>query len=78
MFGTTQTGGAELTHVLDNNTTNAQLIGTKPWAATTPVSAADFTPSASYAVDSGVYVPIVDDFFATQITGTRDMGAIKA
>jgi hypothetical protein len=78
LFKTTQTGGAELTHVLENNTNNAQLIGTKPWAAVTPVSAADFTPSGSYAVDSGIYVPIVDDFFATQITGTRDMGAIKA
>jgi len=77
MFGTTQTGGAELTHVLENNSSNAQLIGTSPWASATPVAAADFTPSASYAVDSGVYVPIVDDYFSTQITGTRDMGAIQ-
>ena len=78
IFKTTQSNGNESTHTITNNTSNAQLIGTRPWASATPVAAADFTPSASYAVDSGVYVPIVDDYFSTQITGTRDMGAIKA
>lgn len=78
LFKTTQTGGNELTHTATNNSVTGQITGSRPWAATTPATYADFTPSASYAVDSGVYVPIVVDFFATQITGTRDMGAIQA
>ena len=64
-------------YTLSNSSTFAQITGTRPWAANPAVSYADYTPNG-YAVDAGTTVPVYDDFFAVQITGTREMGAIQA
>jgi hypothetical protein len=67
-----------------NNSTDAQIKKVSPvFAATPPVSVADYTPGAgSYAISFGAPVPVWSDFFGTLrpqsgVPGTIDMGAIE-
>jgi hypothetical protein len=61
---------------LANNSSNAQIKNNRPWASTTPVAAVDYTPSGSYAVDAGAWVPVYDNYFRTVNTLPREIGAI--
>ena len=66
------------TYTASNNSSNTQIKNTKPWAATTPSAAADYTPQAgNYAINGGTSVPVIKDFFNATITGTREIGAIQ-
>ena len=57
-------------------TTVPQMTANRPWAAVSPVAAVDFTPSASYAVDGGTWVPIYKNYFGTTNSNPREIGAI--
>jgi len=74
MFGGAAVEGTNYTQ--SNNSSNAQVLSNRPWASATPVVAADFTPSASYAVDGGTWVPVYKNYFGTTASGTREIGAI--
>lgn len=66
------------TYTASNNSTPTQIKNTKPWAATTPAAAADYTPNTgNYAINGGTSVPVIKDFFNSTITGTREIGAIQ-
>lgn len=69
-------GDPGVNFTLTNNSTDAQINSTRPWAVTTPTTYASYAVSA-YGVDAGVFVPMFSDFFNYEITGTRDMGAIQ-
>jgi hypothetical protein len=77
---TTFTNGTGANGTFTNNSTTAQVLGNRPWAAvtpgTTPAAAADYTPSGSYAVDGGTWVPVYKNYFGTTASGTREIGAI--
>ena len=73
--GTAGTDGVNFT--LSSNSSDMQINTVKPWAAISPVAYADYVPNG-YGKGSGAFVPMFSDFFNTEITGTRDMGAIKA
>ena len=60
-----------------NNSSNAQILSTRPWASATPTTHLDFAPSSSYASNSGVYVPVFSDFYGSPLNGTRNMGALR-
>ena len=66
--------GGEVT--LANNSSNAQIKNNRPWAAVSPVAAVDYTPSASYAVDGGTWVPVYKNYFGTTNAAPREIGAI--
>ena len=76
----TFTNGTGANGTFSNNSSNAQALGTRPWAAvspgTTPASAADYTPSGSYAVDGGTWVPVYKNYFNAVNTLPRQIGAI--
>ena len=57
-------------------TTVPQMTANRPWAAVTPVAAADYTPSASYAVDGGTWVPVYKNYFGATNSNPREIGAI--
>ena len=66
-----------------NNSTVHQIKNVSPFAATPPVSLADYTPQAGYAIGTGASVPVWSDFFGTLrpqsgVPGTIDKGAIEA
>jgi hypothetical protein len=68
-----------VTYTASNNSTNTQIKNSRPWAATSPVTYADYAPDAgSYAKDGGASVPVIKDFLNAAITGTRDIGAVQA
>jgi hypothetical protein len=64
------------------NTSDAQIKNNNPLFSTIPTTAkqlvsTDFKiTSTSYAIDSGVYVPVFDDATTTTRTGTYDKGAV--
>jgi hypothetical protein len=62
--------------VRENNSSNTQVNLTRPWAAASPVAAVDFTPSGSYAVDGGTWVPVYKNYFGTTNSAPREIGAI--
>lgn len=66
--------GAEVT--LANNSSDSQIKNNRPWAAVTPVDAVDYTPSGSYAVDGGTWVPVYKNYFGTTNSAPREIGAI--
>jgi len=70
------TNGAGGQVTLTNNSSNTQARLDRPWAAVTPVAAVDFTPSASYAVDGGTWVPVYKNYFGTTNAAPREIGAI--
>lgn len=61
-----------------NNSTNTQVKSVSPlWSVTPPVTLSDWgLQGSSYAKDSGVQVPVLEDFFGTARAGTMDMGAV--
>jgi hypothetical protein len=73
-----QGGAGSFSYLAYNNSNDSQVKNNKPWAATTPAAYVDYTPSGSYAVNGGISVPVVKDFFNATITGTREIGAIQA
>ncbi len=77
MVETSGSGTFSYTFDVPSNSTNTQLKNTKPWAAATPATYADYAPNG-YGLNTGVSVPVIKDFFNTTITGTREMGAIQA
>jgi len=73
-------------YTLGVNSSNAQVKSSLPFTTAAPLNyfvngvqatPSQFTPTG-YAVNAGTYVPIYQDFFATQISGTRELGAIQA
>lgn len=68
--------GACLTQ--SNNSSNAQVGNTNPlFTSVSPFTPTNAKPTAgSYAIGSGVAVPVWSDFFLTPQTGTRSLGAI--
>jgi PKD repeat protein len=62
-------------YALANNSTDAQIKSTKPWAITNPVNPIDYTPTG-YAINSGVYLPLFADYFNLPISGIPSLGAI--
>jgi len=66
--------GAEVTTA--NNSSDSQIKNDRPWAAVTPVDAVDYTPSGSYAVDGGTWVPVYKNYFGTTNSAPREIGAI--
>jgi hypothetical protein len=73
----TFTSGASYT--ASNNTPDANIGGVSPnFTTTPPLTYADWKPAVgSYAIDAGAIVPVYDDFFGIQRTGTPDMGAVQ-
>ena len=69
------TTGLATAGIVSGNSTTTQIKNTRPWAATSPVSMADYTPTG-YALNTGVTVPVLKNFFGTTITGSRNIGAI--
>jgi hypothetical protein len=69
-------GATPAQYTASNNSTNTQMKNTRPWLAASPVAAVDFTPSGSYAVDGGTFVPVYKNYFGTTVSGTREIGAI--
>jgi hypothetical protein len=59
------------------NTSDTQIKTAKPWAAASPVHPNDFKPFGSYAVGTGVPVPVWSDFFLKAWSGNYDMGAVR-
>ena len=59
-----------------NNSSNTQIKNDRPWLAASPVAAIDFTPSGSYAVDGGTWVPVYKNYFGTPNSAPREIGAI--
>ena len=74
MFGGAAVEGTNYTQ--SNNSSNAQVLSTRPWAAVTPSAAVDFTPSGSYAVGGGVWAPTYRNYMLTEQSAIRNMGAI--
>ena len=60
------------------NSSNAQMGATTPnFAATPPVSYADYRPTTGYAVNGGTTIPVYDDFNGlARIYPTADIGAV--
>jgi len=69
-------GATPAQYTASNNSTNTQMKNTRPWLAASPVAAVDFTPSGSYAVNGGTFVPVYNNYFGTTVSGTREIGAI--
>lgn len=64
--------------VADHNSSDAQMLSTRPWTAVTPSVPADYTPTG-YALGAGVFdYRSQKDFFNAAITAPVDMGAIQA
>jgi len=61
---------------IGTDTDDTQLNTVRPWAATTPVVYADYTPTG-YALNSGTALPTSSDFFNNLITDPRNIGAIQ-
>lgn len=76
MFRNEMVNGATLSYTESNNTTDAQIKVTKPWAATDPATYSEYAPN-SYGVNGGASVNVVDDFLRNVITGTREIGALQ-
>jgi hypothetical protein len=70
------TGATPSQYLGSNNSTDAQIKNNRPWLAASPVTAADFTPSGSYAVDGGTWVPVYKNYFGTTNSAPREIGAI--
>lgn len=67
------------TIVEDGNTPDANYATNPNFTTTPPTTSAHFKPTTgSYAIASGVDVPVWSDYFGVQtLNGTRDMGAVK-
>lgn len=64
--------------VADHNSSDAQMLSTRPWASTTPTTSADYTP-IGYALGDGVFdYRSQKDFFNATIAAPVDIGAIQA
>ena len=61
-----------------NNSPDADVLNTRPWAAAAPVLPAEYTPS-NYAIGAGATLTNVPrDFFNAALSGSREIGAIQA
>lgn len=65
------------TPTASNNTSDAQMLSTQPWASGSPSALADFTPTAAYALNAGTSVPYFIDPYINTVTSTPDLGAIQ-
>lgn len=74
------TNGTGANGTYENNSSDFEVKNTRPWASatpgTTPAAAADYTPSGSYAVDGGAWVPVYKNFMGATNSDPRNMGAI--
>ena len=76
----TMIGGAVVegvNYTQSNNSSNAQILSTRPWAAATPSAAVDFTPSGSYAVGAGTNLKSWTDYFGNQFPSQLPIGAVN-
>lgn len=72
------TTGTSVDTVGSNNSSDGQILGTRPWSAVTPSVPSDYTPTG-YALGGGVFdYRSQKDFFNAAITAPVDMGAIQA
>lgn len=60
-----------------NNSSNAQITGTSSGWTMPPTTLAQWKPTSGYGINGGTYVPVYEDFFNVQRTGTMDMGAVN-
>lgn len=83
--GTDYAGGAPIligsyngaTWTLNTNSTNSQIKNTAPGFAVPPTTFSDWKPTTGYAINSGTYVPVFDDFYGLPRATTMSLGAIQ-
>jgi hypothetical protein len=68
-------GASGVNYTLGNNSTDLQINTIRPWSATSPVIAADFSP-VGYPINAAVAVPFWSDYFNSSITVVKNMGPI--
>ena len=75
-FITTAASGSYYT--LTTNSSDSQIDVTTPGFTIPPTTTlTTWKPTSGYGINGGTYVPVHDDFFLAQRTGTPDMGAVN-
>jgi hypothetical protein len=70
-------GSSGATWTASSNSTDSQIKSAAPGFTTPPVALTDWKPTSGYAVGSGEAVPVWDDFFQNQRSGTYSLGAVS-
>lgn len=73
-----QSGDVYASIVKSGNTLDANYATNPNFTSTPPTTTAHFKPlSGSYAINSGVDVPVWSDFFGMAFSGAHDIGAVR-
>jgi hypothetical protein len=77
-FFTVSGGITGANYTLSNNSTDAQVKSTVPGFTIPPTSTlTTWKPTSGYGIDSGIYVPVFEDFFGAARVPTFDRGAVN-